>query len=114
MEKPFQINLNGGEPFEVNRFNSAVVKYIGALALHNHVQMETPKGTGYIFPEVEGYDDVVEYMEANNYPMAINCPEVPEYVIEAHARTIENISESSDIDEEVENWRRLFERESDK
>ena len=113
MEKPFQINLNGGEPFEVNTFNSAVVKYLGALAIHNHVQMETPKGTGYIFPEVEGFDDVAEYMEENKYPQAINCPEVPDYIIEAHAATIENTSESNDLDEEVEKWRRLFENEAE-
>lgn len=105
MEKPFQINLNGGEPFELNTFNSAVVKYLGALALHNHVLMETPYGTGYIFPEVDGYDEVVEYMEENDYPQAINCPQVPGHIIEAHARTIESISENYDINEEVEKWR---------
>ena len=105
MEKPFQINLNGEEPFELNRFNSALVKFLGELALHNHVHMETPYGTGYIFPEVDGYDEVVEYMEENNYPMAINCPQVPGHIIEAHARTIEGISENYDLDEEVEKWR---------
>lgn len=70
-------------------------------------------GTGYIFPEVDRYDDVVEYMEENNYPMAINCPEVPADVIEAHARTIESTSEDDDIDEEVEKWRRLFENKEE-
>lgn len=104
MEKPFHIRLNGEEPFEVNTFNSALVKFIGALAMHNHVHMETDYGTGYIFPEVEGYDEVVEFMEENNYPMAINCPQVPEHIIEAHARTIEGMSDN-DIDEEVEKWR---------
>ena len=108
MEKPFHIKINGEEPFELSPYNSALVKFIGELALHNHVHMETPYGTGYIFQEVEGYDEVVEYMEENNYPMAINCPQVPEHVIEAHAQTIERVS-GNDVDEEVEKWRRLFE-----
>lgn len=113
-EQSFSIRINGGEEFELDRYNSALVRYLGSLALHDHVQIATEYGTGYIFPEVEGFDDVAEYMEENKYPQAINCPEVPEYVIEAHARTLENISENTDLDEEVENWRRLFEKESDK
>ena len=108
MEKPFHIKINGGEEFELNRHNSALVRYLGNLALHDHVQLATEYGTGYIFPEVDGYDEVAEYMEENDYPMAINCPQVPEHVIEAHAQTIEGFSDN-DVDEEVEKWRRLFE-----
>ena len=108
MEKPFHIKINGGEEFELNRYNSALVRYLGNLALHDHVQLATEYGTGYIFLGVDGFDEVAEYMEENNYPQAINCPQVPEHVIEAHAQTIERIS-GNDADEEVEKWRRLFE-----
>lgn len=112
-EQSFSIRINGGEEFELDRYNSALVRYLGSLALHDHVQIATEYGTGYIFPEVDGFDEVAEYMEANKYPQAINCPEVPDYIIEAHAATIENTSESNDIDEEVEKWRRLFENEAE-
>lgn len=108
-EQSFSIRINGDEEFEISRYNSALVRYLGELALHDNVQLFTKYGTGYIFQEVEGFDDVVEYMEANNYPQAINCPEVPEHVIDAHANTLINTSEDDDIDEEVEKWRRMFE-----
>lgn len=107
--KPFRINLNGETDFELDRYNSALVRYLGSLAMHDHVQLATEYGAGYIFKDVDGFEDVSEYMEANQYPQAINCPEVPDHIIEAHAQTIKNISKSKDIDEEVENWRRMYE-----
>ena len=81
------------------------MRYLGNLALHDHVQLATEYGTGYIFSGVEGFDEVAEYMEENEYPMALNCPEVPPHVIEAHANTITALSENYDINEEVEKWR---------
>ena len=48
MEKPFHIKLNGGEEFELNRYNSALVRYLGNLALHDHVQLATEYGISSI------------------------------------------------------------------
>lgn len=110
-EQPFEINI-GEDKFELTRHNSALILYLGNLAIHDHVRLQTPLGEGYIFCDSEGYEVVAEYMSEHEYPIAMNCPEVPEYVIDNHALSIKSSSDTS-IEEELENWRRLFKNETE-
>lgn len=103
----------GGEELELTPRNSAIIRYVAAFAIHNHIRLSVDEDVfnPFIFRECEGFEVVNAAMEDNSYPMLIHCPEPSEAVIQAHTDMILEYSreDEEDIETEVEKWRRLFE-----
>lgn len=107
MEKqPFKLTVNG-EEFELNNRNSMLMTFIGELAVNNCVRLFTEEGEGQIWHDNEMFSDVVDYMAEADLPLVMNIPEVPDEVAEANAKRLKG---EGDINEEVEKWKRLFEK----
>lgn len=107
MEKqPFKLTLDNKE-FEINNRNSVLITYAAQLAIHNHLRLYTDECDGYIFQDEDGFAEVATYMVEAEMPLALNIPDVPDHVVELHATRLQG---EDDIDEEVEKWRRMFEK----
>ena len=85
------LNLPNGEVFEATRERAQLFKHLGQLALYDHifcydVQDNEVRQSFYIFKDVEGYDELEQYMLDNAYPMHLNLLEVQRNDQEAYER----------------------------
>ena len=101
-EPNYRLTINDQE-YEINRRNGSIVKYLGAMAIHNHVTFELGGKVGHMFSEVPGYQEVLELMEKGEFPTLMNIPDVPENILEAHANCIIALEEQS-LDEIPDDW----------
>lgn len=107
-QEPLVIRINGNE-LELTPYNTAIVRYIARYAIHNHVRISLGQRDGYIFRECEGSDQLNNVLEDRLFPMASYVPEPTEEVIQQHHDMLMAMRGDEDIDQEVEQWRRLFE-----
>lgn len=87
MEDEPGIRVNFGEhEFEATPDNTTLFRFVGKLALYNHVFMLTKpeESTGaYLFNQHPYYAEFEEYMIANKYPLHDNLRDVAQCDLDA-------------------------------
>lgn len=86
-----RLNIGNGETFEARRDTAELWTFLGRAAIYNHVYcFETidneVQQSFYIFDFVDGYEELVAYMLANEYPMHLFQREPLRSDIEAYER----------------------------
>lgn len=75
-----------GEEFESTPDNTSLFRFIGNLAIYNHVYIcldaEEGKGT-YVFNQNPAYETFEEYMVANDYPIHDNLRDISDCDLDA-------------------------------
>lgn len=119
MSERLVINV-GDEKYEMTPDNCVLVRYrkVGdagiRACMYDHVLLITEPP---IYAWIDNYgeehaDSVEQAMREGGYITMLNMPEVEENIIEAYDETVIR-PQFNDLDEEVENWRRLFKNESE-
>lgn len=87
MEDEPAIRVNFGEyEFEATPDNTTLFRFVGRLALYNHVFMLTgpDEGAGaYLFNQNSHYKEFEDYMIENNYPLHDNLRDVAQHDLDA-------------------------------
>lgn len=86
-----RLNLPNGETFEAKRDTASLYTFMGALAIYNHVYCydvrdEEVQQSFYIFNFIDGYDQLAQYMQENNYTQHLNLPQISRSDQEAYER----------------------------
>lgn len=99
-QEPFaKLNLPDGKEVYARRDNTHLYTHLGELALFDFIRVEAEPENVLIFNFVGGYNELVEYMVENDYPLNINQVEVEDSVEEAFYRA------HGSIDDEVpQDW----------
>lgn len=99
------LNLNG-ERFEATRANTSLFRFMGNLALYNHVFIVTDEEEGkgtYIFNQHPTYSTFETYMIANHYPLHDYLQGVAECDVDAFEKMVKQTT--SDIGDYVpDDW----------
>ena len=91
-EPALEITING-ERFLATRENTTLFQFFGRLAIYDHIFIETgmrdstPTGA-YLFRDLEVWEDMADYIVANEYPQHVCLTEVAECDIDAFDRTM--------------------------
>lgn len=78
-EPSFTVHRPNGE-FEATRDNATLFRFMGALAVYDHIFFVRDEGRGvgtYLFKLTPEYERAADYMMDNDYPAHINLREVP-------------------------------------
>lgn len=102
------VKLNG-EPFELSRDNTSLYTFFGALAMYNHVYIQTDpdrKGGAHIFDALNPreYDNVAKVIVDRQWPQILNCNKAYIYEMNAFEAGLTKYA-SAQIDEGVpDDW----------
>lgn len=104
-EPNMHINFNGQE-FDLKRENATLFTFLGRTALNHvfihHLPNMAENNGGYVFngyePTREAYERMAAYMAAEEYPLVLNQPRVPQCDEDAFMRVI-----ARDLDE-IPDW----------
>lgn len=106
MEDEPVIRVNFGEyEFEATPDNTTLFRFVGQLALYNHVFMVTrpEESTGaYLFNQHPYYKEFEEYIIENNYPLHDNLRDVAQCDIDAFDNMIKQ--ELDGLDHVPDDW----------
>ena len=86
-----RLNLPNGETFEARRDTASLYTFMGKLAIYNHVYCYDVRDNEvqqsfYIFNFVDGYRELAEYMQENDYTQHLNLTEISRSDTEAYER----------------------------
>ena len=90
-EEPGIIVRIEGNEFEATPSNTTLFRFVGSLAMYNHVFLCTDceAGTGtYLFNQNPAYETFERYMIENEYPLHDNLREVSECDFDAFEKMI--------------------------
>ena len=96
-----RLGLSGGE-FEATPENSHLYTFMGRLAMYNHIFLVTSEGEGtisgtYLFNQIhtsqEVFDELSDFMIANDYHTDLNRREVPDCDVKAYDDTVVGMTE---------------------
>lgn len=101
-DEPAMLITVGEGRFEATPVNTSLFSYLGRIACYSHVFMHTGDkdektmiGT-YVFASHTIYEEMVEYMIENDYPLHVNLREVANCDINAYNSFIEQQLDDTD------------------
>lgn len=88
-EPVMRIELGGSE-FEAVPDNTSLFRFVGQLAMYNHIFFARHENSGvYLFSTHQVYPQIEEYMVENSYPIHDHMRDVPQCDLDAFDRMIQ-------------------------
>ena len=119
MKDSWDITL-GGEPYEINRYNSTYYTFLGKTMLNDlevdastldHVFLQHEPEDGqvnvvgtYIFKLSKSFLSLADFINENNFPQILNYPTVPDCDKDAYMKVVDQLSSEMIEDHIPDDW----------